>query len=106
MPKSQANFQANSKLTWKLAWRLAWRLGVGSALGFGAWSLGFDVEPVALAQQRPAFRTTRELVSVDVVVRDKNGNVVRGLTQADFELREDGQPQQLDTFTFQEISDR
>jgi len=68
--------------------------------------LGFDVEPVALAQQRPAFRTTRELVSVDVVVRDKSGNVVRGLTQADFELREDGQPQQLDTFTFQEISDR
>jgi VWFA-related protein len=59
-----------------------------------------------LAQQRPAFRTTRELVSIDVVVRDKNGNIVRGLTQADFELREDGQPQQLDTFTFQEISER
>jgi VWFA-related protein len=31
---------------------------------------------------------------------------VRGLTQADFELREDGQPQQLETFTFQEISER
>ena len=31
---------------------------------------------------------------------------MRGLTQADFELREDSQPQQLDTFTFQEISDR
>ncbi len=58
------------------------------------------------AQQRPVFRSTRELVSVDVVVRDKNGHVVRGLTAADFELKEDGQAQQVENFTFQEISDR
>jgi len=68
--------------------------------------VALTVVATPLAQQRPAFRTTRELVSVDVVVRDKNGNVVRGLTQADFEVREDGRPQQLDTFTFQEISER
>jgi VWFA-related protein len=64
--------------------------------------LGFVVN----AQQRPVFRSTRELISIDVVVRDRNGNVVRGLTQADFELREDGRPQQLETFTFQEISEQ
>jgi hypothetical protein len=29
-------------VAWQLAWELAWDLGVGSALGFGAWSLGFD----------------------------------------------------------------
>jgi VWFA-related protein len=58
------------------------------------------------AQQRPVFRSTRELVSVDVVVRDRNGNVVRGLTTVDFELKEDGQNQQIENFTFQEISDR
>ena len=58
------------------------------------------------AQQRPVFRSTRELISIDVVVRDKNGNVVRGLTAADFELKEDGQGQQVENFTFQEISDR
>jgi len=58
------------------------------------------------AQQRPVFRSTRELISIDVVVRDKNGNVVRGLTAADFELKEDGQAQQVENFTFQEISDR
>ena len=39
-------------------------------------------------------------------MRDKNGNVVRGLTAADFELKEDGQGQQVENFTFQEISDR
>ena len=58
------------------------------------------------AQQRPVFRSSRELISVDVVVRDKNGNIVRGLTTADFELKEDGQTQQIENFTFQEISDR
>src|SRR5262245_28947862 len=84
---------------------------VGSSLGFGIWSLGFLAALVLAAafpsaQQRPVFRSTRELVSIDVVVRDKNGNVVRGLTAADFELREDGQNQQIENFTFQEISDR
>jgi VWFA-related protein len=58
------------------------------------------------AQQRPTFRSSREVVTIDVVVRDKDGNVVRGLTQADFEIREDGQPQQVLAFTFQEIADR
>jgi VWFA-related protein len=45
-------------------------------------------------------------VSIDVVVRDRQGNIVRGLTRADFEIREDGRPQDLLTFTFQEITDR
>jgi VWFA-related protein len=58
------------------------------------------------AQQRPAFRSSREVVTIDVVVRDKDGNVVRGLTQSDFEIREDGQPQQVLAFTFQEIADK
>ena len=50
------------------------------------------------AQQRPVFRSTRELISIDVVVRDRNGNIVRGLTQADFELREDGVVQTVRSF--------
>lgn len=57
------------------------------------------------ANQPPVFRSAREVVSIDVVVRDRDGNVVRGLTQGDFEIREDGRPQELLNFTFQEIPD-
>jgi VWFA-related protein len=60
----------------------------------------------ATQPDRPVFRSSRDLVSIDVVVRDREGNVVRGLTAADFELREDGQPQDVLTFAFHEIDDR
>ena len=58
------------------------------------------------AQQRPIFRSGRDVVSIDVVVRDREGNVVRGLSQADFEIREDGRPQDVLAFTFQDIAGR
>ena len=54
--------------------------------------------------QRPTFRSRRDLVSVDVVVRDRAGNVVRGLTAADFEVREDGRVQEILGISFEEIS--
>lgn len=38
-------------------------------------------------------------VLVDVVVRDKKGQPVRDLTAADFEIIEDGKPQQIGSFT-------
>jgi VWFA-related protein len=56
--------------------------------------------------QRPTFRSGRELVSVDVVVRDRDGNIVRGLSAADFEIREDGRPQEILGLSFEEISDK
>ena len=63
----------------------------------------------AQAQQpqapRPVFRANTQLVSVDVIVRDDSGAVVRGLTAADFEVLEDGKPQEIRSFTFEEISD-
>jgi VWFA-related protein len=58
------------------------------------------------ASQTPVFRSGRELVSVDVIVRDRSDNVVRGLGPQDFEIREDGRPQDVLTVSFQEISDK
>ena len=49
-------------------------------------------------QPRAVFRTSRDVISVDVIVRDKSGAVVRGLTAADFEVREDGRPQTVQSF--------
>jgi VWFA-related protein len=51
----------------------------------------------------PIFRGAAELVRVDVVVRDRDGNVVRGLTAADFTVAEDGRAQQVVSFAFEEI---
>ena len=47
-------------------------------------------------QQTP-FRAAVDLVEVDVTAVDKNGKPVTDLTAADFEIREGGQPQRIDT---------
>jgi len=49
-------------------------------------------------QQRPIFRTNTELVEIDVVVVDKAGAPVHGLTRDDFVLRDRRVPQTIDTF--------
>jgi len=54
-------------------------------------------------EQRPVFRTGTELVLVNVVVRDKSGAVVRGLTRDDFTVAEDGKPQTITSFDFEEL---
>ena len=48
--------------------------------------------PAPPAAQAPqAIRATTELVLVNVVARDKKGNLVRDLNRQDFTVREDGQ---------------
>ena len=48
------------------------------------------VAGAVLAGQEPRFRSGVNLVLVDVVVRDRSGAIVTGLTADDFELVEDG----------------
>jgi VWFA-related protein len=66
--------------------------------------LGQQAAPAQGAPQVPVFRSTVNLVLVDVVARDKKGDVVKGLKAEDFELTEDGRKQDILTFSFEEIS--
>ncbi|HXT71687.1 MAG TPA: VWA domain-containing protein [Vicinamibacterales bacterium] len=58
------------------------------------------------SQQPPQFRTGVTLVPVEVRVVDRDGNPVRGLTKADFEVREDGRAQELAHFQALEADDK
>ena len=89
------------------------------ALALAAGATGPSAQQQQPAQQQPPqqqqpqqpepprfeFSAGVTLVSVDVVVRDSSGNIVRGLTAKDFQVSEDGKPQKLDTFSFQEIAE-
>lgn len=46
----------------------------------------------------PEFRANSRLVQVDVIVLDANGEPIRGLTDRDFTVFEDGKPQQVRSF--------
>jgi len=61
--------------------------------------------PAQRAAQTPraTFRSGLDLVVVNVVVRDKDGKLVRGLKREDFVVTEDGKPQSISSFDFEEI---
>lgn len=66
--------------------------------------------PQAQAAQKPELapgpiRITSELVLANVVVRDKQGNLVRGLKKEDFTLYEDGKKQEISTFDFENVDE-
>jgi VWFA-related protein len=69
-----------------------------------------------LAPQQPAsaqngadgtvtFRTNSQLVVETVVVKDKNGKTIEGLTAKDFTVTEDGVPQTIQFCDFQKLED-
>jgi VWFA-related protein len=51
------------------------------------------------------LRATTELVLINVVVRDKRGNLVRDLRREDFTVFEDSQKQQISSFDFEKIDE-
>jgi len=48
--------------------------------------------------QQTTFRASANLVEVDVIVQDSEGRFVAGLTRDDFEVLEDGEPQDVQQF--------
>ena len=52
----------------------------------------------AAQQPQPTFRAGVNFVRVDVIVHDNKGQPVSDLTQADFEVLEDGKPQTIEQF--------
>jgi len=50
------------------------------------------------------FSTRRDLVIVDVTVKDKAGKSIDGLTQKDFSVFEDGKQQQISVFEYQKLA--
>jgi VWFA-related protein len=60
------------------------------------------VECAGRAQQSPAFTSKVEAVRVDVLVTD-NGQAIPGLGPADFEVLDNGVPQQVELVSFDQI---
>jgi VWFA-related protein len=79
-------------------------LGALVTLLVGAGPLAAPKAPQMPAGQTPQrFKSGVELVRVNVVVRDRQGKVVRGLTRDDFTIVEDGRPQTIQAFDFEEL---
>jgi len=53
----------------------------------------------AQGQRKPDFSSRVELVTTDVVVRDRVGQFIANLKKEDFEVLEDGVPQKLESFS-------
>ncbi|HLJ46396.1 MAG TPA: VWA domain-containing protein [Bryobacteraceae bacterium] len=59
----------------------------------------------AASQEGATFKASTQLVVETVVVKDKSGKPVSGLTAKDFTITEDGAPQTIRFFEFQEMKD-
>lgn len=78
------------------------RLALTALLAMGALAAPGAQAPATPTPGQPVFRGGVETVYVNVIVRDKAGKPVRGLKVEDFVLSEDGRPQALRTFAYEE----
>lgn len=76
-----------------LAVVLAARLGIGQQ------------SPPILTKGNFTFTSTTQLVTVNVSVKDKQGNPIEGLKASDFTVLEDGKPQKLSVFEYQRLEE-
>src|SRR4051812_48630112 len=56
--------------------------------------------PTALPQEDQVVKINTDLIQIDVTVLDKDGKVVKDLSQQDFELYENGKLQKISNFSF------
>jgi VWFA-related protein len=63
-----------------------------------------SAQPPASQQQPPIFRAGTNQVRVDVTVLDRKGDPVTDLSKDDFDVREDGVPQAIDTIKLVEAN--
>jgi VWFA-related protein len=71
----------------------------------GALAVGLHAQEPPAEAQGPTFRGGVDSVIVDVIVTDRNGMPVTDLTPADFEIREEGAPQTVETFRLVQTDD-
>src|SRR5258708_22025279 len=58
-----------------------------------------------MGQAESLIQVTSELVVVNVVARDRKGNLVRDLKKGDFTVFEDGKKQEISTFDFENVDE-
>jgi VWFA-related protein len=73
-------------------------VGLVGALTGQTQPLPGQAQPPPSQTQPPVFRAGVNFVRVDVIVTDRQGNVVTDLKQDDFEVNEDGKPQKIELF--------
>jgi VWFA-related protein len=61
--------------------------------------------PAQTSNQETRIRINTEIVLVNVIARDKHGNLIRDLKKDDFTVLEDGQRQQLASFDFENVDE-
>jgi VWFA-related protein len=74
------------------------RLQAGAMAGGLAIGLAISTLAAQKPQDPPVFHTSTTAAVVDVIVRDRTGKPVHDLTEADFEVLEDGVPQRIISF--------
>jgi len=62
-------------------------------------------QPQKPGQPGYVVRVSTEVVLVNVIARDKKGNLIRDLKKDDFTIYEDGQKQQLTSFDFENVDE-
>lgn len=68
----------------------------GCVVALAAWAAAPGAQ--TRTGQAPVFRGGAQLVEVDVIVTDPSGQIVHGLTAADFVVRDRNRPQSVETF--------